>query len=223
MSASSDSTVRVWNMDGSSKKILQSKTPPGTSVEMNCVAISPDDKLIAVGSSDSVIRIWETQSGNLVERLRGHQQPVTCVSFFVNGAIILSGNADGTVKQWDINRLVAVTGRRLPVPPEVDQSNPLRDRRGTGRVESRPAKPRRELPDPPDRNPPPGAIVGTNLAKFALRDGERGGINVLAYLCHRGRVVGASASLDGKWIASVSEDHTLCIAESLTGRVALML
>ncbi|KAL5480688.1 hypothetical protein ACEPAI_9628 [Sanghuangporus weigelae] len=224
VSASSDSTVRIWNVGEGLKKVLQSKGPPNVFTEMNCAAISPDDKLVAAGSSDSVVRIWEMQSGNLVERLRGHQESVSCVSFSPNGTFLLSGSADKTVKQWDISALVAVPGRRLPLPPEKKSSSYVNDITNIDRVEIQFSRTKRRLPDPPTGDRPDGVIDGSSLgAKLAFRDGERGSVNVMAFLGHRDCIIGTSMSPDGRWIASVSKDHSICIVENRTGTVALML
>lgn len=69
-------------MDTGLKRVLQTKVPPGVRAETTSVSISPDAlTLVAAGCSDSAVRIWEVQSGDLVERLRGHQDFVSCVAF----------------------------------------------------------------------------------------------------------------------------------------------
>jgi len=39
-------------------------------------AVSPDGKLVAAGSLDTMVRVWNVQTGQQVERLRGHKDSV---------------------------------------------------------------------------------------------------------------------------------------------------
>lgn len=66
------------------------------------VAFSPNGKLLACGSEDSLIRVWDLQSQKLLFRLAGHDQDIYSVEFFDNGRKIASGSGDKTVKLWDL-------------------------------------------------------------------------------------------------------------------------
>ncbi|KAM9902724.1 hypothetical protein OXX69_008196, partial [Metschnikowia pulcherrima] len=73
------------------------------------VAVSPDGKLIAAGSLDKTVRVWDSSTGFLVERLdsgnesgNGHQDSVYSVAFSTNGHQLASGSLDRTVKLWNL-------------------------------------------------------------------------------------------------------------------------
>jgi len=38
--------------------------------------VSPDGKLVAAGSLDTMVRVWNVQTGQQVERLKGHKDSV---------------------------------------------------------------------------------------------------------------------------------------------------
>lgn len=58
--------------------------------------------MVAAGSLDTVVRIWDTSTGQLVERLRGHKDSVYSVAFSPDGTSLLSGSLDRTLRVWDL-------------------------------------------------------------------------------------------------------------------------
>jgi WD40 repeat protein len=57
--------------------------------------------MILSGSSDKILRLWDTQSGKLLRTLEGHKGWVRCCVFSPDGKMILSGSYDGTLRLWD--------------------------------------------------------------------------------------------------------------------------
>ncbi|KAF7316015.1 WD40 repeat-like protein [Mycena indigotica] len=51
------------------------------------------------GSLDNVVRIWDADSGVLLERLRGHRDSVYSVVFTPDGRGVISGSLDKTLKE----------------------------------------------------------------------------------------------------------------------------
>jgi glucose repression regulatory protein TUP1 len=69
------------------------------------VAISPDTRYVAAGSLDKSVRVWDIQSGYLVERLEGpdgHKDSVYSVAFAPSGRELVSGSLDKTIKMWEL-------------------------------------------------------------------------------------------------------------------------
>jgi WD40 repeat protein len=65
------------------------------------VIFSYDSKLIASGSSDETIKIWDAATGSLQQTLEGHSDPVRSVVFSYDSKLIASGSSDETIKIWD--------------------------------------------------------------------------------------------------------------------------
>ncbi|MEH1788655.1 MAG: ribosome assembly protein 4, partial [Nostoc sp.] len=80
-SASSDSTIKIW--DVSSGKLLKSLT--GHSGGVNSVTYSPNGQQLASASSDKTIKIWDVSSGKLLKSLTGHSGGVNSVTYSPNG------------------------------------------------------------------------------------------------------------------------------------------
>ena len=67
------------------------------------VAFSPvDNTLLASGSSDSTVKLWDVVNQTNVATLKGHAGAVGSVAFSPNGMLLASGAGDGTVKLWDV-------------------------------------------------------------------------------------------------------------------------
>jgi small GTP-binding protein len=65
------------------------------------LAFDPRGGLLASGSADMTVNLWEAQSGKLVRTLEGHQATVRGVAFDPQGGLLASGSDDKTVKLWE--------------------------------------------------------------------------------------------------------------------------
>ncbi len=69
---------------------------------VRALAVSPDGKWIASGGNDHLVKIWTAADGKLVHELRGHKSHVYSVFFHPSG-VLLSGDLQGELRQWDIS------------------------------------------------------------------------------------------------------------------------
>ena len=82
------------------------------------VAFSPDGRLVATGSSDKMVHVWEVASGREILQLQGHGDWVISVCFSPDGRKILSGSMDKTLRLWDVasgRELLRLQGHTAPV------------------------------------------------------------------------------------------------------------
>ena len=71
--------------------------------------VSPDGKLVAAGSLDTMVRVWNVSTGQQVERLKGHKDSVYSVAFSPDGKSLVSGSLDRTLRVWDLSNTKRVT------------------------------------------------------------------------------------------------------------------
>lgn len=71
---------------------------------VHCVAFSPDGRLIASGSADQSVRLWDVAAAREVRSLLGHKgEAVYAVAFSPDGQRLASGG-DRQVLIWDVGR-----------------------------------------------------------------------------------------------------------------------
>jgi len=80
----------------------------GHAMRVDGLAFSPDARLLASGSKDNTVRLWDTERAFELRKLTGHAAWVKAVAFSADGRWLASGSVDGAVKLWDV-----ATGREL--------------------------------------------------------------------------------------------------------------
>ncbi len=74
----------------------------GHSEIVSSVAFSPDGKVLASGSHDKTVKLWNVEIGQEIRTLTAHSDWVNSVAFSPDGKTLASGSRDKTVKLWNI-------------------------------------------------------------------------------------------------------------------------
>ena len=97
--AGEDMTVRLWSRSENYENVSVIKAHD---TAVNAVSISADGKILASGGGDSLIKLWDPVTENLITTLSGHDGGVTALCFSPDKRILASAGLDSTVKLWDI-------------------------------------------------------------------------------------------------------------------------
>ncbi|RAL66436.1 hypothetical protein DID88_006127 [Monilinia fructigena] len=98
--SSLDGSIRAWDLIR--YRNFRTFTAP-TRLSFSSLAVDPSGEVVCAGSLDSFdIHIWSVQTGQLLDRLSGHEGPVSSLAFAPNGGVVVSGSWDHTVRIWSI-------------------------------------------------------------------------------------------------------------------------
>lgn len=113
VSGSKDNSILMWDLNDSShaRRELRPKWSKFNSGneqrlagEILAVCISSDDRYIASGGRDSMVRIFDSrQRFAEVHAFSGHRGSVNALTFQSNSSKLFSGSSDGCVKHWSVS------------------------------------------------------------------------------------------------------------------------
>jgi len=66
------------------------------------IQISPDDSLIASGSDDGTVRLWNLETGEEIAVFTGHTDTVWTLDFSPDGRLLATAGEDGRILIWDV-------------------------------------------------------------------------------------------------------------------------
>ncbi len=120
-SGGSDRSVKLWDINSSHLNLVSASSYPerisdqyrhlqGHNSRIWSIAFSPDGEILASGSEDHTIKIWDVVTGQCLQTLLGHTAWVCSVAFSPvkvvyshTGALLASAGYDETIKIWNLS------------------------------------------------------------------------------------------------------------------------
>ncbi len=96
LSLSWDDSLILWDCNTLEPKVISNHIQ-----SMTNAAFSPDGTLIAAGSENNTVKLWNTQ-GELIHTLSGHQDAPLIVAFSSQPQMLASAGRDTTVRIWNL-------------------------------------------------------------------------------------------------------------------------
>ena len=93
-------TLGIWIYDTTNGNELNLLT--GHTRDVISVCFNSDGRILASGSYDDTIRLWDMDTGKFIRKFSGHNSSVYTVAFSLDDRIIVSGSRDEMIKFWDV-------------------------------------------------------------------------------------------------------------------------
>ncbi|MFN8418025.1 MAG: WD40 repeat domain-containing protein [Anaerolineae bacterium] len=93
----SDNSLRLWDVrTGKQIAVLEGED------HLYSVAISPDGKLIATGSSNGIIQLWDAVAKVELGSLTASPEIILSLAFSSDGSLLFAGDSGDTIYIWDV-------------------------------------------------------------------------------------------------------------------------
>jgi WD40 repeat protein len=103
-SGSADDTIKIWSVDAAlrgDRATVVVRTIQNIDSVMT-LAFNSTGTLLASGGGDGSVRLWDWQTGNLIDEMENYGEIITSVAFSPDGEILASAGYDNMIRLWDV-------------------------------------------------------------------------------------------------------------------------
>ena len=96
-SASTDRTVRLWNVDTGQEMLSPLQRHTG---RVNSIVFSHDGRRLASVSYDQTMRLWDTETRQQLRKFTGHTSSINSLAFSPDDTRLVTASEDQTIRLW---------------------------------------------------------------------------------------------------------------------------
>ncbi|KAF8982692.1 hypothetical protein BGZ46_000810 [Entomortierella lignicola] len=107
-----DKTVNIWDIKESrcgQFASLGSIPETSSKASIYALACNPAGTVLATGSPEKIIRVWDPRSGQRITKFAGHTDNIRALLISESGDTILSASSDTTIKLWSLTAQRCIT------------------------------------------------------------------------------------------------------------------
>lgn len=113
IASSWDSSIMVYDMkDIEEVNLLRVMKGGHAGSDITCITYSPYLSLIASGSSNGIVSVWDFEIGKLEGAVFGHKRDITAISFLEPYPVMLTFSLDGMICLWNVTPNLGKQGFR---------------------------------------------------------------------------------------------------------------
>ncbi|MCS6871776.1 MAG: protein kinase [Anaerolineae bacterium] len=99
LSSGREGALRLWTLPSETQTPIE---PHGAAVQG--VAFTPDSRRVVSVSLDRELRVWQADTGERVQTMRGHIGGIHGLALRSDGRVALTAGSDRTLRAWDVER-----------------------------------------------------------------------------------------------------------------------
>ncbi|CDU22947.1 uncharacterized protein SPSC_01577 [Sporisorium scitamineum] len=97
-----DKCIKLWDIREARAAPMLELDDKAVKTSVYALSVNPSGSVIAVGSPEQHVKVWDPRSGKKCAELVGHTDNVRAVLVSEDGRFLLSGSADSTVRLWSL-------------------------------------------------------------------------------------------------------------------------
>lgn len=97
-----DHRICLWDLSGKGQKLEINTTKEANVAKGSIYALKAKRNIIASGGPESVVRLWDVNSGKGITKLVGHTDNIRDILISDDGDAVLTASSDQTIKVWSI-------------------------------------------------------------------------------------------------------------------------
>uniref|UniRef100_V5E642 Uncharacterized protein n=2 Tax=Kalmanozyma brasiliensis (strain GHG001) TaxID=1365824 RepID=V5E642_KALBG len=97
-----DKCIKLWDIREARAAPMLELDDKAVKTSVYALSVNPSGSVIAAGSPEQHVKVWDPRSGKKCAELVGHTDNVRTVLVSEDGRFLLSGSADSTVRLWSL-------------------------------------------------------------------------------------------------------------------------
>lgn len=98
-----DHKIRIWDINGGGERLQINVGEDDNNAKGSVYALCVKGAIMASGGPESIVRLWDPQSGKRITKFVGHTDNVRDILISQDGETVLTASSDQTVKVWSVS------------------------------------------------------------------------------------------------------------------------